>query len=98
MRTSISGHPFAAFHAVNAAGDSCFVAFARALDAVRVSLLSPGAMLKRLGDRLKFLTGGARDVPRRQQTLGNTLVWSHELLEAGERALFARLAVFAGGF
>jgi len=68
------------------------------LAAARMSLLSPGAMLKRLGDRLKFLTGGARDVPRRQQTLRNTLVWSHELLEAGERTLFARLAVFAGGF
>ena len=68
------------------------------LAAARVSLLSPGAMLKRLGDRLKFLTGGARDLPQRQQTLRNTLVWSHELLELGERTLFARLAVFAGGF
>ena len=68
------------------------------LAAARVALLSPGAMLKRLGDRLKLLTGGARDVPARQQTLRNTLVWSHELLDAGERSLFARLAVFAGGF
>ena len=68
------------------------------LAAARASLLAPGAMLKRLGDRLKFLTGGARDVPQRQQTLRNTLIWSHELLEPGERMLFARLAVFAGGF
>jgi predicted ATPase/class 3 adenylate cyclase len=68
------------------------------LAAARVSLLSPAAMLKRLGDRLKFLTGGARDVPQRHQTLRNTLAWSHELLEPVERALFARLAVFAGGF
>ena len=68
------------------------------LAAARVSLLSPEAMLRRLGDRLKFLTGGARDVPQRQQTLRNTLQWSHELLEPGERMLFARLAVFAGGF
>ena len=68
------------------------------LAASRVSLLSPEAMLKRLGDRLKFLTGGARDVPERQQTLRNTLMWSHELLTAGERTLFARLAVFVGGF
>ena len=68
------------------------------LAAARVSLLSPEAMLKRLGDRLKFLTGGARDVPQRQQTLRNTLQWSHELLEHGERMLFARLAVFAGSF
>ena len=68
------------------------------LAAARVALLSPGAMLKRLGDRLKLLTGGARDVPTRQQTLRNTLVWSHELLDDNERSLFARLAVFAGGF
>src|SRR5918993_21673 len=68
------------------------------LAAARVALLSPGAMLKRLGDRLKLLTGGARDMPQRHQTLRNTLVWSHELLDAAERSLFARLAVFAGGF
>jgi predicted ATPase/class 3 adenylate cyclase len=68
------------------------------LAAARVSLLSPVALLKRLGDRLKLLTGGARDLPQRQQTLRNTLRWSHELLEPGERTLFARLAVFAGGF
>jgi predicted ATPase/class 3 adenylate cyclase len=68
------------------------------LAAARISLLSPEAMLKRLGERLKLLTGGARDVPQRQRTLRNTLQWSYELLEADERALFARLAVFAGGF
>jgi predicted ATPase/class 3 adenylate cyclase len=68
------------------------------LAAARVSLRSPAALLKRLGDRLKLLTGGARDLPQRQQTLRNTLQWSHELLEPGERTLFARLAVFAGGF
>jgi predicted ATPase/class 3 adenylate cyclase len=68
------------------------------LAAARTSLLSPEAMLKRLGERLKLLTGGARDVPQRQRTLRNTLLWSYDLLEAEERALFARLAVFAGGF
>jgi len=68
------------------------------LAAARVSLLSPAAILSRLGDRLKFLTGGARDLPQRQQTLRNTLQWSHDLLAPGERTLFARLAVFAGGF
>ena len=68
------------------------------LAAARVSLLLPTAMLKRLGDRLKFLTGGARDVPQRQQTLRNTLVWSYDLLEPAERALFARLAALPGGF
>ena len=68
------------------------------LAAARISLLSPDAILKRLGERLKLLTGGARDLPQRQQTLRSTLQWSHELLEESERTLFARLAVFAGGF
>lgn len=68
------------------------------LAASRLSLMSPAAMLKRLTDRLKLLTGGARDGPARQQTLRNTLVWSHELLTADEQALFGRLAVFVGGF
>jgi predicted ATPase/class 3 adenylate cyclase len=68
------------------------------LAASRASLLSPEAMLKRIGDRLKLLTGGARDRPARHQTLRNTLAWSFDLLDARERALFARLAIFAGGF
>jgi predicted ATPase len=68
------------------------------LAAARVPLLTPEAMLKRLGDRLKLLTAGARDAPLRQQTSRNTLVWSHELLHDNERALFARVAVFLGGF
>jgi predicted ATPase len=45
-----------------------------------------------------LLTGGARDLPERQQTLRSTLDWSFDLLSAGEQALFARLGVFAGTF
>src|SRR5207248_1495850 len=41
---------------------------------------------------------GSRASPTRQQTLAATLQWSHDLLEADERTLFRRLAVFAGGF
>jgi predicted ATPase len=55
-------------------------------------------MLGRLGNRLGLLTGGARDLPGRQQTLRRTLDWSHHLLAATEQAVFRRLAVFAGGF
>ena len=67
------------------------------LAAARVKLLSPQALLARLGRRLSLLTGGARDRPVRQQTLRSTIDWSYDLLEPAERALFARLAVFVGG-
>jgi predicted ATPase/class 3 adenylate cyclase len=67
------------------------------LAAARIKLLTPGAMLDRLGSRLKLLGGGARDLPERQRTLRDTIEWSHALLEEGEQVLFARLAVFSGG-
>ena len=40
---------------------------------------------------------GRRARPARQQTLRATLDWSYDLLSAPERAVFRRLAVFAGG-
>jgi predicted ATPase/class 3 adenylate cyclase len=68
------------------------------LAASRVKLLSPEAMLARLGQRLPLLTGGARDLPERQRTLRGAIEWSHDLLDEAERRLFARLAAFAGGW
>ena len=68
------------------------------LAAARVRLLPPQALLARLDDRMGLLTGGARDLPERQQTLRSTLDWSFDLLSGGEQALFARLGVFAGTF
>ncbi|HKJ38815.1 MAG TPA: tetratricopeptide repeat protein, partial [Anaerolineales bacterium] len=68
------------------------------LAAARVKLLQPQAILSRLDDSLKLLTGGARDLPTRHQTLRNTLEWSYELLNADEKNLYARLSVFVGGF
>jgi predicted ATPase len=67
------------------------------LAAARVKSLSPGQILERLEQRLPLLTGGARDLPERQQTLRTTIAWSHDLLTDGERTLFRRLGVFAGG-
>ncbi len=67
------------------------------LAVARVKVLTPQKMLDRLGDRLKLLTKGARDLPERQRTLRATMEWSHDLLEEGEKVLFARLSVFAGG-
>jgi predicted ATPase/DNA-binding SARP family transcriptional activator len=67
------------------------------LAAARVRALPPEKILTRLDRRLKLLTGGARDLPERQQTLRAAISWSHDLLSAEEQALFRRLAVFAGG-
>jgi hypothetical protein len=67
------------------------------LAAARVKLLSPQAILKRLENSLKLLTGGARDLPARQQTMRGAISWSYDLLEESERRLFSRLSVFAGG-
>jgi len=67
------------------------------LAAARIKVLSPQKMLARLGNRLKLLTGGAQDLPDRQRTLRSTIEWSYGLLEDGEKVLFARLSVFAGG-
>jgi predicted ATPase/class 3 adenylate cyclase len=68
------------------------------LAAARIRLLTPQAMLARLESRLKLLTGGARDLPTRQQTLRGTIAWSYDLLDEAERMLFRRLAVFVDGF
>ncbi len=67
------------------------------LAAARIKLLSPSAMLTRLESRLNLLTGGARDLPSRQQTLRGTVDWSYGLLNPAEQTLFRRLAVFTGG-
>jgi predicted ATPase len=67
------------------------------LAAARIKMLPPEAMLARLENRLDILTGGARDLPARQQTLRKTIDWSHDLLSAAEQKLFCRLSVFAGG-
>ena len=67
------------------------------LAAARVKVLSPSAMRTRLASRLQLLTGGARDLPQRQQTLRATIDWSYGLLSPAEQKLFRRLSVFVGG-
>ena len=67
------------------------------LAAARIKLLSPSAMLVRLEGCLNLLTGGARDLPTRQQTLRGTVDWSYGLLNPAEQTLFRRLSVFTGG-
>jgi len=67
------------------------------LAATRTKLFAPESLLKRLEKRLPLLTGGARDLPARQQTLRNAIEWSYQLLDVAEQTLFRRLAVFVGG-
>jgi predicted ATPase/class 3 adenylate cyclase len=67
------------------------------LAAARIKLLPPRVLLDRLGNRLKILTGGARNLPERQRTLRNAIEWSYGLLDEGEKMLFGRLGVFSSG-
>ncbi|MGZ3632542.1 MAG: ATP-binding protein [Candidatus Limnocylindrales bacterium] len=68
------------------------------LAAARVKLLTPDGILSRLQGRFELLGGGSRDLPARQQTLRGAIAWSYDLLEPEARTLFARAAIFVGGF
>ena len=68
------------------------------LAAARLRLLSLEAIRDRLDSRLGLLTGGARDLPERQQTLRKAIEWSFDLLEPNHQKLFTQLGVFVGGF
>ena len=61
-------------------------------------MLDLDELRRRLNTSLATLTGGARDLPPRQQALRSTIAWSYDLLKSRDRHLFARLGVFAGGF
>ena len=67
------------------------------LAAARIRHFPPSLLLSRLERSLTVLTGGARDLPERQQTLRNAIAWSHDLLTPEERLLFGRLAVAERG-
>jgi predicted ATPase/class 3 adenylate cyclase len=68
------------------------------LAATRTKVLSPQQILPRLDRRLAVLTSGVRTLPERQRTLRGAIAWSHDLLDPGERRLFARLSIFNGGW
>ena len=67
------------------------------LAAARIKMFPPQALLARLTQGLQFLSGGARDLPARQQTLSNTIKWSYDLLEQEAQSVFRLLSVFEGG-
>ena len=68
------------------------------LMAARLRLFSPSELAARLDRPLALLTGGAVDLPVRQQTLRNTVEWSYELLNPDEQRLLFCLAVFPADF
>jgi predicted ATPase/class 3 adenylate cyclase len=68
------------------------------LAAARVRALSIPDINKRLSDRYKLLTGGARVHQERQQTLRALVDWSYDMLSDAEKTLLNRLAVFKGGW
>jgi predicted ATPase/class 3 adenylate cyclase len=67
------------------------------LAAARIKLFPPSALLARMEKLLQLLTGGAVDLPERQQTLRGSIAWSYDLLTEGEKRLFRLLSVFVGG-
>ncbi len=68
------------------------------LAAVRTRVLTVEQILDRLSDRFTLLAGGGQAALPRHRTLRVTIDWSHDLLEAPDRALLRRLCVFAGRF
>ena len=68
------------------------------LAAARCRQMSAERIATELDDRFRLLTGGARTVMARQQTLAASVDWSHERLDEGEQTTFRRLGVFAGPF
>jgi len=86
---------------------SAIVAICRRLDglplaielaAARIRFRSTHDLLHLLDHRLAVLTGGANDLPRRHQTLRDTIAWSYRLLSDQDARLFGRLSVFSGGW
>ena len=68
------------------------------LAAARVRTLPAPQIALRLKDRFRLLTSGDPTSSPRQRTLDALIDWSHDLLSAEERAIFAHLAVFEGGW
>ena len=91
-----------AFSADDAVGEICKrldgLPLAVELAAARIKVLTPEQNLNPLDRRFGALRSTARDAPARQRTLRATIDWSYQLLAEEERALFSRLAVFAGSF
>ena len=74
------------------------IALAIELAAACLPQLSVAQISERLNDRFNILTRGSQTVLPRHQTLRATIAWSYDLLTPAEQALFAKLAIFQGGW
>jgi predicted ATPase len=68
------------------------------LAAARAAVFGIRKTVSELDDRFRFLTGGRRTAPPRQQTLEATLDWSYQLLSETERIVLHRLGIFPARF
>ena len=69
------------------------------LAAARTATMSTQDIVARLNDPLRLLSGADRIAhPHHHLTLKATLTWSYDLCSPAEQCLWARLAIFTGGF
>ena len=74
------------------------IALAIELAAARVRVLDVAQIAALLDSRFRMLGTNDRSALPHQQTLRATIDWSYDLLGPAERTLFARIAIFTGGF
>jgi predicted ATPase/DNA-binding XRE family transcriptional regulator len=83
------------------------VAICRRLDALPLAIelaapwmkaLTADDLLRRLEHDALFSTGGARDLPERQQTMNATVAWSYQLLAPDEQRAFRRFGALPSRF
>jgi predicted ATPase/DNA-binding SARP family transcriptional activator len=68
------------------------------LAASRASVLAPAQIAEQLVEPLSIGRRALRDLPDRQQSLGTTIRWSHDLLTPAAQEVFLGAGVFLGGF
>ena len=74
------------------------IALAIELAAGRIEALGLKAITSHFDANAKLMWHGRRTAVPRQLTLGATLAWSYDLLDADEQRLLRHLAIFAGTF
>lgn len=68
------------------------------LAAARLQVLSPAALVARLASPLTVLAQSDANLPKRQETLRDTIAWSEDLVSSSSQTLFRCLSVFAGSY